>query len=258
MFGHAMDFDLAAYHMTEVLEPVLWSYAEDLDLYLPKSTWLSLKVICFPEPEAWQLITAMIDQVAAVHKKYGMPFFHMGGDEAFQVGVCNASLMEMGRQGSRDRLMLWHISRTARYIKTTYSTTVLAWHDMFGHAMDFDLAAYHMTEVLEPVLWSYAEDLDLYLPKSTWLSLKPFRRVWASSAWKGADGPARFNSNPIHYIRNHEAWIEQLTRNYNEFDVLQGLILAGWSRYDHFAILCELAPVALPTLAMSMETMLVC
>lgn len=51
-------------------------------------------------------------------------------------------------------------------------TTVLAWHDMFGHAMEFDLAAYHMTEVLEPVLWSYAEDLDLYLPKSTWLSLK--------------------------------------------------------------------------------------
>ncbi|ETN82859.1 hypothetical protein NECAME_17620 [Necator americanus] len=214
------------------------------------------QVICFPEPEAWKLITDMIDQVAAVHKKYGMPFFHMGGDEAFQVGVCNASIMEMGRQGSRDRLMLWHISRTAKYIKTVYSTTVLAWHDMFGHAMEFDLAAYHMTEVLEPVLWSYAEDLDLYLPKTTWLSLKPFRRVWGSSAWKGADGPARFNSNPIHYIRNHEAWIEQMTRNYNEFDVLQGIILAGWSRYDHFAILCELAPVALPTLAMSMETIL--
>ncbi|RCN43815.1 hypothetical protein ANCCAN_10204 [Ancylostoma caninum] len=214
------------------------------------------QVICFPEPEAWKLITDMIDQVAAVHKKYGMPFFHMGGDEAFQVGVCNASIIEMGRQGSRDRLMLWHISRTAKYIKNTYSTTVLAWHDMFGHAMEFDLAAYHMTEVLEPVLWSYAEDLDLYLPKTTWLSLKPFRRVWGSSAWKGADGPARFNSNPIHYIRNHEAWIEQMTRNYNEFDVLQGIILAGWSRYDHFAILCELAPVALPTLAMSMETIL--
>lgn len=33
----------------------------------------------------------MIDQVAAVHKKYGMPFFHMGGDEAFQV-VCSQFL----------------------------------------------------------------------------------------------------------------------------------------------------------------------
>ncbi|VDK59664.1 unnamed protein product [Cylicostephanus goldi] len=43
------------------------------------------QVICFPEPEAWELITDMIDQVAAVHKKIGMPFFHMGGDEAYQV-----------------------------------------------------------------------------------------------------------------------------------------------------------------------------
>ncbi|WKY00416.1 hypothetical protein Q1695_014903 [Nippostrongylus brasiliensis] len=214
------------------------------------------QVICFPEPEAWDLITDMVDQVAAVHKKYGMPFFHMGADEAYQAGICNASMVEMGRQGSRDRLMLWHISRVAKYIKEKHTTTVLAWHDMFGHAMEFDLAAYHMTEVLEPVLWSYAEDLDLYLPKTTWLSLKSFRRVWGSSAWKGADGPARFNSNPVHYIRNHEAWVEQLSRNYNEFETLQGLILAGWSRYDHLAILCELAPVAFPTLAMSMETIL--
>ncbi|PIO58148.1 glycosyl hydrolase family 20, catalytic domain protein [Teladorsagia circumcincta] len=163
------------------------------------------QVICFPEPEAWNLITDMIDQVAEVHRKHGMPYFHMGADEAFQIGVCNASLIEMGRQGSRDRLMLWHISRVAKYIKDKYS---------------------------------------------------PFRRVWGSSAWKGADGPARFNSNPVHYIRNHEAWVEQLSRNYNEFDMLQGLILAGWSRYDHFAVLCELAPVAFPSLAMSMETVL--
>ena len=37
----------------------------------------------------------------------------------------------------------------------------------------------------------------------------------------------------------------------------QGLILAGWSRYDHLAVLCELLPIALPTLSMSMETILV-
>lgn len=32
--------------------------------------------------------------------------------------------------------------------------------------------------------------------------------------------------------------------------------MAGWSRYDHFAVLAETIPVALPTLAMSMETMI--
>lgn len=43
---------------------------------------------------------------------------------SLQVGVCNASIIEMGRQGSRDRLMLWHISRTAKYIKTMYSVSL--------------------------------------------------------------------------------------------------------------------------------------
>uniref|UniRef100_A0A1I7X2D0 beta-N-acetylhexosaminidase n=1 Tax=Heterorhabditis bacteriophora TaxID=37862 RepID=A0A1I7X2D0_HETBA len=179
------------------------------------------QVICFPEAEAWQLITDMIDQVAAVHRKFDMPFFHMGADEVFQIGICNASRIELIRQGTHERLILWHISRTAKYIKEKYSTTVLAWHDMFAHVLEFDLTAYGMTDVLQPVLWSYAEDLDMYLPKSTWTSLTQF------------------------------------SRNYQDFEVVEGLIMTGWSRYDHMAVLCELLPVALPAMAMSMETMLI-
>ena len=47
-----------------------------------------------------------------------------------------------------------------------------------------------------------------------------------------------------------------MTRVHPEFDRFQGLIITGWSRYDHLAALCELFPVALPTLAMSAETIL--
>ncbi|CAI4227965.1 unnamed protein product [Auanema sp. JU1783] len=214
------------------------------------------QVICFPLSESWKLITEMIDQVASVHKKYGMPYFHMGADEVFQIGVCNASVKELGKQGSRDRLALWHISRTASHIKETHNTTVLAWHDMFAQAFEADIMRYNLTNLLEPVLWSYAEDLDMYLPYSTWNSLKPFNKVWGSSAWKGADGPARYNSNPIHYIKNHQSWTTQFTRVYKEFSSIQGLIMTGWSRYDHLAVLAELLPVALPTLSMSMETIM--
>uniref|UniRef100_A0AC34GH49 Uncharacterized protein n=1 Tax=Panagrolaimus sp. ES5 TaxID=591445 RepID=A0AC34GH49_9BILA len=92
---------------------------------------------------------------------------------------------------------------------------------MFGHVAENDLRSYEMTEALEPVLWSYAEDLEQYLPFSSWLALKPFKNVWGSSAFKGADGPMRYNSNPMHYIKNHESWVVQMARAYREFDYFQ-------------------------------------
>uniref|UniRef100_A0AC34PUU6 Beta-N-acetylhexosaminidase n=1 Tax=Panagrolaimus sp. JU765 TaxID=591449 RepID=A0AC34PUU6_9BILA len=212
------------------------------------------QVICFSSEESFELIKMMVDQVAEIHKRFDMKYFHMGADEAFQVGFCNATIKRISSEGGKERAMLWHISRTAEYIKNQHSVTVLAWHDMFGHVSETDLNAYRMTEVLEPVLWSYAEDLEQYLPFSSWLALKPFKKVWGSSAFKGADGPMRYHSNPMHYIKNHESWITQMTRAYKEFDYFQGLIITGWSRYDHFAVLAELLPVNLPTLAMSVET----
>lgn len=62
----------------------------------------------------------MVDQVAKVHQKYGMNFFHMGADEVFNWGTCNYTVAEVQRQNTKDRVLLWHISRTASYVKNTY------------------------------------------------------------------------------------------------------------------------------------------
>ncbi|KAI6188076.1 Beta-N-acetylhexosaminidase [Aphelenchoides besseyi] len=214
------------------------------------------QVICFGANSSFELIRDMIDQVASVHKEFGMRNFHMGADEAFQIGICNATVEQMRKQGSRERAILWHLSRVSKYIKQKYQVTVLAWHDMFAHTMEEDLKAYELTTLLQPVVWSYAEDLEMYLPFATWLALKPFGHVWGGSAFKGADGPMRYFSHPIHYIRNHESWVKQFSHAYKEFERVEGLIYSGWSRYDHLAILTELMPVAIPQLAMSAETML--
>lgn len=118
--------------------------------------------------------------------------------------------------------MLWHIARTARFVKEKYpETQVLAWHDMLASAMESDIEDYKLTELLQPVLWNYAEDLDIYLPRSTWMILRNFRNVWGSSAWKGADGPARYSTNANHYLKNHESWIKQFTMVYKDFEVVE-------------------------------------
>ncbi|GMR44221.1 hypothetical protein PMAYCL1PPCAC_14416, partial [Pristionchus mayeri] len=215
------------------------------------------QVICVGKPEAWELIKDMINQVGRVHAKYGMPFYHIGADEIFNMGTCNETASLIASMAhSKDRATLFHIGRTAQHVKDTFNTTVLAWHDMFAHAMPVDLEKFKLPSLLEPVLWSYAEDLDMYLSPSTWEALKAFPRVWGSSAWKGADGPHRFHSNPFHYVRNHESWVGQFSRVWKDFEYVQGLIMSGWSRYDHLAILAETFPVGVPALAMSMETMM--
>uniref|UniRef100_A0A914V1A8 beta-N-acetylhexosaminidase n=1 Tax=Plectus sambesii TaxID=2011161 RepID=A0A914V1A8_9BILA len=110
-------------------------------------------------------------------------------------------------------------------------------------------------DLIEPVVWNYAENLDDQLYPDMWErfgTVFPF--IWGASAFKGADGPSRFYSNVPHYLANHRSWISQMTTAYKSFKQFRGLILTGWQRFDHFAILCELLPVGLMSAAINFIT----
>lgn len=73
----------------------------------------------------FELIKDMIDQVARVHQEFGLNTFHIGADEAFQFGYCNGTLDLMRKEGSKDRALIWHISRIAKHVKNTYSVSFI-------------------------------------------------------------------------------------------------------------------------------------
>lgn len=63
----------------------------------------------------------MIDQVAQIHLKFGVSYFHIGADEVFNMGVCKETKAKIDKENSKTRVFLWHITRTAKYIKDKYS-----------------------------------------------------------------------------------------------------------------------------------------
>ena len=79
--------------------------------------------------------------------------------------------------------------------------------------------------------------------------------VWAAGAFKGASGEKQFVPDIRHHVSNQLSWLQTMTRE-SEHDVspvrFQGLVLTGWSRYDHFAVLCELFPASLPSLVINL------
>lgn len=52
------------------------------------------------------------------------------------------------------------------------------------------------------------------------------------------------------HMENHKAWL-RIIAEYSYLIKFKGIMLTGWQRYDHFAVLCELLPVSIPSLVNS-------
>ncbi len=210
------------------------------------------------------LVRQMLDQVMRVHA--GARFVHIGCDEVFHLATCGQCRERLSRLQRRTvpaaaahrTLFLDHVRSVAEYLREQHGVTALMWDDMLRSVPPEEILAAGLGGgLVEPVVWAYGEDVDRLLGGATvWQRYASvFPSVWAASAFKGAFGEHLQLPDLNRHLRNQVAWLEVMRRETvaaRRPDFFRGLVLTGWSRYDHFAVLCELLPVALPSLMLDL------
>ena len=226
-------------HLEYALKGGLFSYLREVP-EIPQA-------LCPSHNDTSLFVRAMIDQIMKMHPH--VRFLHIGCDEVFQLGECDKC-----RQRNREDLFLKHVSDTASYVLNAYDVKPLIWHDMITHFPSNLMMDYKFGELVEPMVWVYAEDVYRFVTPSHWSILaEVFPYVWAASAFKGAFGEQETTPNVRRHLDNNLNWLDVMVTENSKFTGgFRGLVLTGWQRFDHFAVLCETFPVAMPSLAVNL------
>lgn len=206
--------------------------------------------ICPCHEHTMNLIEKYIDQVMAIHRD--AHHIHIGCDEVFHLGECSACAGQ-----SRTDLFVNHVANVAKYVKTKYPhiQSVIIWDDMLRNLMAAEMMP--LKNLVVPMVWVYAEDVYRFMPSYNWDRLSEvFPTAWTASAYKGAEGPTAAVPNVNKRLTNNLNWLDLMASQETKFknNGFQGIVLTGWSRYDHFAVLAELLPAAIPSLVTNLIT----
>ena len=145
-----------------------------------------------------------------------------------------------------------HVTNVAEYVNNSYNVQTIIWDDMLRNLFFDDLLP--LSKLVEPMVWVYAEDVDKFVPSYTWDRYAMlFDFIWTASAFKGAHGETLVVPDVQKHLNNNLNWMalmaQEEPRTRGGF---RGIVLTGWQRYDHFAVLCELLPAAIPSLAVNL------
>ncbi|KAG5886069.1 hypothetical protein JTB14_018928 [Gonioctena quinquepunctata] len=214
------------------------------------------QVICPTHGDTLKLITEMVKQMIQAHPDIDM--IHIGADEVYYLGICNRCSEFMTKHNlSKNLLFTEHVNSVVGIInRLSPKLRILMWDDQFRSLTENEMKLDHLNKGIEPVVWKYTKDVYDELGPSLWDSYRNvFKKVWVASAFKGATASNAFVPQVTHYLENHRSWLSVIAEYKNQFN-FEGIIITGWQRYDHFAVLCELLPVGIPTLAMSLRLLL--
>ncbi|XP_030068056.1 hexosaminidase D [Microcaecilia unicolor] len=208
--------------------------------------------------EALPLVKALLSQVIDKHKK--SVWLHIGADEVYHLGEGQDSKNWMNsNKGNLGKMYLGHIKEVVTFVKRRYpAMQTLMWDDMLRKLEVEAIKESGIAELTSPVIWIYAPDFNVkdtekFISK---YELSGFKTVWFASAFKGTTGVAQIWTPIGHHLKNHLCWL-QVMKAMSKYPGIrfQGITITGWQRYDHYSALCELLPVGIPSLAVSLQTL---
>ena len=226
-------------HLEFVLKHKEFAYLRDV-AEMPES-------LCPCHNDTMAVVRDIIDQVMAIHR--GAAMLHIGCDEVFHLGECSECL-----GGSRTSIFTEHVVRVAQYASTVHKVKPIIWDDMLRNMLIEEMQP--LASLVEPMVWVYAEDVYRFVPSYTWdRYAQVFPHMWTASAFKGAHGETLVVPDSKRHLTNNLNWINLMGQEEPKLEGgFRGIVITGWQRYDHFAVLCELLPAGLPSLALDLVT----
>lgn len=220
------------------------------------------QALCPSRDDSEQLVKSMLTQIMEVHSE--ATHVHIGCDEVFQLGQCSKCQDRLSALNDKSTgnsyydnryLFLSHVRKVGSLVDRA-GKIPLIWDDMLRSIPISDIQESGIGEIVEPMVWVYIEDIDRFVDSLTWrMYAQVFRGVWTASAFKGAFGEKEYIPDMYRHLQNQLSWLQVMQRESStpEYPVhFRGIALTGWSRYDHFAVLCEILPVSIPSLVSSL------
>lgn len=154
----------------------------------------------------YTVLYAMIDQYLDLHPQ--IRYFHIGHDEVYYI-LNNPACEEFKRLTgieNRFELFAYHLNIIANYIKSKAPDMVLLiWHDVIQNLDIFQLEKYKLLQLINPVLWSYREDMSVegFVTGSQASIFGKYRTLWGATAFKGATHEIATTSDVKHYYQSN-------------------------------------------------------
>ncbi|XP_041433310.1 hexosaminidase D isoform X2 [Xenopus laevis] len=206
--------------------------------------------------ETMPLVKKILGQVLELHPMAS--FVHIGADEVFHLGEGQDSKTWLNsNNGDLGKMFLAHVKELLNFLHSHYPDKyALMWDDMLRKLSVENIKDANISKSVSPVLWIYDQNLNTQQTDKLIGKYQDcgFPSVWFASAFKGASGPDQMWTPIGLHMNNHLQW-KQVIDSMHKFPKIRygGIAMTGWQRYDHYSVLCELLPVALPSLVVCLR-----